>query len=561
MGRKRVLKSLRIDALPLLNKYIENCRFADVINQFVPSAAGTKIAPSDIILFLLRNIMLSRFPLYKLSEWSRNYIPQLLGLSEEVLSFLNDDRIGRSLDQLFCADRATLSTMIALEVIQKYQIQMKSCHNDSTTVSFSGQYNKNQKFEKAAVKLKKGFNKDHRPDLKQLVFNLVVSGDGAVPIHFKLYDGNTTDDTTHRLTWDKLRALIGHPDFVYVADSKLCTKDNMKHIANGQGKFITVLPRTRKESQEFLKWVEDNPVPGQALWYRTHFPVKGQAKNHYRGFESSHFVSYEGYRIIWIRSSQKQKLDAEKRKLKIKEVEFQLNELRQKLNTYSLKKKKVIQTCIKTILKKYKSEDFFNYEIKSYRNYSRKQLSRGRPGPKTRYRVTFKTHYRLQWSLRKENIKKKANADGFFPLITNIEKKELDMRRVLKYYKYQPYLEKRHSYLKSVLEVAPVYLKIPERIEALLFLYYLALMIYALIERDMQLIMKKEKIKSLPIYPEQRECRKPSTERILELFQNISKHELLENDKLEDAFFDPLNPLQQKILKLLKIPLNFYCKN
>ena len=85
-------------------------------------------------------------------------------------------------------------------------------------------------------------------------------------------------------------------------------------------------------------------------------------------------------------------------------------------------------------------------------------------------------------------------------------------------------------------------------------------MIYALIERDMQLTMKKEKIKSLPIYPEQRECRKPSTERILELFQNISKHELRENDKLQDAFFDPLNPLQQKILKLLKIPLNFYCK-
>ena len=135
------------------------------------------------------------------------------------------------------------------------------------------------------------------------------------------------------------------------------------------------------------------------------------------------------------------------------------------------------------------------------------------------------------------------------------------MKRILKYYKYQPYLEKRHSYLKSVLEVAPVYLKIPERIEALLFLYYLALMIYALIERDMQLIMKKEKIKSLPIYPEQRECRKPSTERILELFQNISKHELRENDKLQDAFFDPLNPLQQKILKLLKIPLEIGYNN
>ena len=125
------------------------------------------------------------------------------------------------------------------------------------------------------------------------------------------------------------------------------------------------------------------------------------------------------------------------------------------------------------------------------------------------------------------------------------------MKSILRYYKYQPYLEKRHAYLKSVLEVAPLYLKTPERIEALLFAYYLALMIYALIERDMQQGMKRAGIKSIPIYPEQRECRKPSAERILEAFQKLSKHQLWGNGKLEDTFFDPLNALQMNILGLL----------
>ena len=172
------------------------------------------------------------------------------------------------------------------------------------------------------------------------------------------------------------------------------------------------------------------------------------------------------------------------------------------------------------------------------------------------YLCISKTYYELRWSVNEEVVKKKANADGFFPLITNI--KGLDMRGILKHYKYQPRLEKRHSYLKSVLEVAPMYLKTPERIEALLFLYYLALVIYALIERDMRQAMKEAGIKSLPIYPEQRECRRPSAERILEAFRNYSKHELRQDDNLEETFFDTLGELQAEVLNLLGIPLQYY---
>ncbi len=135
------------------------------------------------------------------------------------------------------------------------------------------------------------------------------------------------------------------------------------------------------------------------------------------------------------------------------------------------------------------------------------------------------------------------------------------MKQILKHYKYQPNLEKRHAYLKSVLDVAPVHLKTPERIEALLFLYYLALMIYSLIERSMRAAMKTAGVQSIPIYPENRECRKPSAEKILESLQKFSKHELWENGNLEEIFFDPLSNLQKDILKLLKIPLTHYQKN
>jgi transposase len=73
-------------------------------------------------------------------------------------------------------------------------------------------------------------SKDHRPDLKQLVWILTVTADGAVPIAFRVADGNTADVTTHIDTWDALVALTGEVDFLYVADSKLATFDNVAHI-------------------------------------------------------------------------------------------------------------------------------------------------------------------------------------------------------------------------------------------------------------------------------------------------------------------------------------------
>ena len=91
-----------------------------------------------------------------------------------------------------------------------------------------------------------GYSRDHRPDLKQLLSILTTDADGGVPVHFRCASGNTTDVVTHVQTWNTLRALTGRADFLYVADSKLCSADNMSHIANAGGRFVTVMPRSRQ---------------------------------------------------------------------------------------------------------------------------------------------------------------------------------------------------------------------------------------------------------------------------------------------------------------------------
>ena len=129
---------------------------------------------------------------------------------------IGDDAIGRALDRLFEADRASLLTHLALSALEHFDLDTSRIHNDSTSVKLSGAYAHQLP---GAIQLRRGFSKDHRPDLKQLVYSLWVTSDGAVPIHYKAYDGNQTDDTTHWETWQALRRLLDKTCLLYTSEA------------------------------------------------------------------------------------------------------------------------------------------------------------------------------------------------------------------------------------------------------------------------------------------------------------------------------------------------------
>ena len=132
-------------------------------------------------------------------------------------------------------------------------------------------------------------------------------------------------------------------------------------------------------------------------------------------------------------------------------------------------------------------------------------------------------------------------------------------REILEIYKYQAFLENRHSQLKTYLEVAPVYLKNPDRVLALLDVVMLSLCIATLMERDLRHGMEHNGLTSIPIYPEERECKHPTAHSILRVFQNVEKFELLDRDDNVEEYFPPmLTPLQKQILNLMEVPLTSY---
>ena len=143
-------------------------------------------------------------------------------------------------------------------------------------------------------------------------------------------------------------------------------------------------------------------------------------------------------------------------------------------------------------------------------------------------------------------------ATGVFPLITNvIDISELEL---LKIYKRQPTIEKRFSQLKTDFEVAPVYLKAVHRIQALLSVYFFALLVEALMERELREAMHRADIESLPLYPEGRACRWPTARRILDLFEPVQRHTLKQGKRSSEIFITDLTRVQRHLLNLLGLP-------
>jgi transposase len=548
------LISKAVGPLPLLNRFLEQLQIKGFLQKFVPAGdRRQRLAPATGLGVLLRNILLSRKPLYGLAEWAQRFDAPLLGLPTDATEYFNDDRVGRCLDALFRADRATLMTEIVVHAVQEFDLDLRELHNDSTTVTFTGQY---PQADGTAVRgrpthrIAYGINKDHRADLKQLLFILTTTADGSVPIWAHVDHGNTNDDVTHIRTWDALRKLTGAADFLYVADCKLCSTQNLRHITEHGGHFVTVIPATWSEHVQFYEWVRTHDAPWMELLNRPDPHCQDGPPHIYRGYERP-VRTAQGFRVLWISSSQKEALDRKVREQRIQAADLALQELnerigqpRKRLNTVEQ-----VTAAVQKILREHQVERWIKADVKIVEEERFTQAKRGRPGPQTAYVRHIYQRPCLQWRSDAQALQDETRTDGIFPLITNDEK--LSAKEILLAYKHQPALEKRHEQFKSVLQVRPMMLKNHLRIEAFLFLYFLALLTEALIEREARQRMRKLNIKKLPLYPEERACAAPTTERLFELFEDLRRHRLVDKDgAVRQRFYDEPSEPQRAVLRL-----------
>jgi len=549
-----------LGAMPIVNHFLSRLGLDGALERAVANDdARLLLAPAKVLGVVVRNLVVHHGPVYAMGEWASTYDADLLGLSEREVAGLNDDRVGRMLTRLFDADRASLLTGVVLDMVRTFDIDCSQLHNDSTSITLSGvNYPEvttrgNQPVPQPAF----GHNKDSRPDLRQLVWILSISADGAVPLAYRVESGNTSDDTTHVPTWDQLRELVGRDDFLYVADCKLASAKAMGHIDANHGRFVTVLPAGRKEVTWFTNWIQDH-VPTWSEARRRPPRRHGDPEEVWQTFESP-LPSDAGYRVIWVHSSSKQVRDAATREAHIEAGLAALDALSVKLAGPRCRLKSVVavETAVANALDKTGATRYFATHVDEASADDFHQAQKGRPGPNTRYAKTTKMRFALSFAVRTDAVSADAKSDGMFPLITN--DRVMTPAEVLDAYKYQPNLERRHAQLKGHQQVAPVYLKDPVRIEGLLCCHFFALIIQALIEREIRGAMKAANQAAIALYPELRDCSSPSAERILEIFAGVSRHVLRDGDGQVLKTFQPkLNRLQLQVLELLGIPQSAY---
>ncbi len=555
-----VLHSATVGGLPLVNQLLGRMRLDEFLRDALPKEDGrTKLSATKALLVLLRNLLVSRQPIYGVGEWAARYAPDLLGLSKNEVCLLNDDRVGRALDKLFAADVPSLVLAVATHVVKEFGLCLDELHNDSTSVSFFGAYLgaaiQRRVLGRPTLAITFGHSKDHRPDLKQLLFILTVTADGGVPLHFRAESGNVTDDTTHRDTWDLLCQLTGRRDFLYVADSKLATRENMAYVHQHQGRFITILPKTRSEDGAFRSLVTQGQVTWRPLWEKT--DDDGQVIDRYS--TSKHpATTTEGYRLVWYHSLRKAQQDALARAGRIERTLKELASLGEKLRSprTRYRQKAKVEEAVAQILASRGTEAWIVTEIEPKTEETFRQARRGRPSKNTQYTKKVTTRFELTYRIHDARVAEDARSDGIFPLITNLA--EISELELLKTYKRQPTIEKRFSQLKTDFEVAPIYLKAVHRIQALLSVYFLALLLEALLERELRQAMQHKGVESLPLYPEGRRCRWPTARRVLDLFETIQRHTLNHGKQPAEVLVTELTRVQRRLLTLLGLPPKHY---
>src|SRR5499427_7842207 len=380
----------RLGPLPIINHFIARMGLDDALARHVRSDQRCTVPHARALGVLLRSIIVEREPIYRQQETVQGFAAGMFGIAAEEMEHLGDDRLGRALDRLFDADRVALLTDVVVAVGQAFGLKFEEIHNDSTTVSFCGAYRSawGRKLRgRTAPAITYGISKDHRPDLKQLLFILTTTADGGIPVAFRCSDGNASDSRTHIDTWNTLRAVAGRADFLYVADSKLCSRENMDYIDRAGGRFVTVLPRTRLEDQEFRQWIQTHIPAWELVWDRPNPRDRDGPRDRWSVYRAP-LVSAEVWPIVWVWSSLLTLHQAARRRRNIAAAVEAFGQLRERLASAKtrLRGAAEIDLQIKAILDHHHVNRYLKVSRIVREQHLYKQTRRGRPGPNTAYR-------------------------------------------------------------------------------------------------------------------------------------------------------------------------------
>jgi len=541
-----------VGALPVLSALMEQWGLARIIDEVVPWDGDVPLG--TLAELLVVNRVEKPEAMYAVGEWAVEAgVADYYGLTAEQL---NDDRLGRALERL--AEHAeAVQTQLTLAAVKRWRLDVSAIHYDLSNVEFYGAFAAAQAAMRAETETGSapdpgagpsptewpsvgrpayGHTKSGRRDVKQIQFGLNVTGDGGVPLSHQPFDGNTAEARTHVANLRRLRRLLPHSRFLYTADTKLDTPENLVAAVATGGQFLCGGAFTQP-LQERCRQVRKQLRP-IAYCPPSHAKRPPEERDHYEGFEDSEALTgaFEGrtirstYRLIFIHSSAKATQQAETRERHLEKIGAAFALVQRNLGKYSFKTDAQIR--------------------------NRLEKARGwyREGKLVRYTLTQRDGtFHLQWQLDTAELKRWHQTEGIFVLKTNLPKKHWPLAAILAKYRDQSKVERRFQGMKGPLAVAPMFLKNPERIAGLLFIVVMAVTLLSLMERQVRKSLKGKPIKGL--YPEGRETRTPTAARVLRKFRRLTVVIVKHRGEIHRRLCE-LSPLQRHLLHLLGLGTN-----
>jgi len=551
-----IIQNVQTQALgfaPILRSYFDRCAIAEIIDDHVELDPRRKILThGQAAVAMITAILFQVMQLYRICKFAseKNVLKVLLPRIEADQYF--DDRLADTLDALFDYGIGDLDMLITGHMIDVFKIKSQTCHNDTTSVSMYGDADNNK--TEQSIQVTFGHSKKHRKDLKQFVWSMSVSSDHAFPLFQQAYSGNTADVNTYVEQWHKLIDLLGRRDFLYVADSKLITHQTMAHIHDNDGFFIAPAPMY----ESYKKVFEDALDNHDRQWL---IPYKGRFN---RGFEVPMDFKYQdnSYRVRMIILFDHGLCARQQKTLqnRIKRTQTAFEEISGKLNRYKLKTYDAIDRACSAILKKNHTESLFTYCIINEPITTYKNKHRGRPSKKAKPEkipVVY-DHFKVELSLNQFALDQALSRCGYYPLLTNQSSDRLSIKDAMLAHKKQYRSEHTFRRAKGPYSIEPIYLHTPERIEAFLLLFKIALQMVVLIERTARKNIHERDYGLDNFMPNRRDVRNPRSEYMLKEFEDIVKGEMTLPDGNTYGFVSELNPLQLDILAILEVPAYYY---
>ena len=526
----------RLDHLGIVAGICKRIGLIDLIDQQLPTPGGRKVSCGQATQAMILNALgLSGRALYLMPEYMKNKPVDLLIGEGLVAEDFNDDTLGRALDELQQAGVTGMFASIAAEAVKVYEIEVEYMHLDSSSFTLHGSYDSEyaQKMSETynAVQVKHGYSKDKRPDLKQVVVNLITSQASALPLWLEALDGNSSDQVTFRQTitnyCDELQNTETTPRFVF--DSAGYSADNLQAWHGLE--WITRVPETNSLAKETIRSITTDAMTGIDDNYKA----------------TALCTQYAGVKQRWLLVYSQQAFEREEKQWR-RRLQKQ-----QKMHTQTWRKlcrqQYSCQADATTALKTFAATLPW-WQVQATVEPVKKYRGQGRPAKDAIPEI-------IGWRLQGEIIiDEAAVADeiqwlGRFILATNVlDENSLSDAQLLTCYKEQSSsVERGFRFLKDPMFFADnLFVKSPVRVMAMIMVMGLALLIYSLAERELRhaLVAQETTVPDQTVKPTQ----KITMRRVAQIFEGVDLLIIRRSDAVIERRILNLTPIRLKIISL-----------